>query len=202
MERHDAFIHISCRLNHSEVLSMGKQVNFYMMESDESQFIEFARTGRDLCIIPFPLRTASVPCLAELPKLDIPFWYSVCLWDRSGSTDPALRYVSQQKYWIVDELNSEVIVFSRSIIDQGRLVRGRIWAEFIVWKQSDPPERLRKSKAFENWFDRLGRWIKRHSTRDANGDYILPGAIEYQRQGGKLVQEVFANSVRIVRHDL
>jgi len=80
-------------------------------------------------------------------------------------------------------------------------VRGRIWAEMHVW-ESDGNIQKRKSESFRKWFDRLANWIKRRSVRDEHGDYLLPGAAEYAKQGGKLVQAVMTKSVEHFYHEV
>lgn len=179
---------------------MGKQVNFYMTDRDEADFVEFVRSDRDVGLFMSVVPTNDVPLLAELPKQGVPFWFSLCLWDRDHSPAPKIDYVPEQRYYTVDEIRSEVIQFWRSHLDEGRLVRGRIWAEMAVWQNDGTL--LRKSESFRKWFDRLANWIKRHSVRDDRGDYVLPGAAEYARQGGRLVQAVFAKSVKYFHHEV
>ena len=182
---------------------MGKQVNFYMTQEDEAEFLEFMRSERDVCLIPDTLPTESIACMSYLPKRgETLFWFKVSLWDRNHSPPPKRRHVQEQGYWVVDELNSEVIEFSRSILSEGRLVRGRIWAEMTEWQQTEPPSLVRKSKTFEKWFDKLARWIRQHATRDENGDYVFPGAAQYESDGGRLVQAVFAKSIKRFDHEL
>lgn len=179
---------------------MGKQVNFYMTDSDEQDFIRFVRSDRNVGIFMYTMPTEDIPLLTELPRQGVPFWLALWLWDRDNSPKPKVDFVREQRYYVVDECPSEVIEFSRSHLDEGRLVRGRIWAEMAVW-QSDQTL-LHKSESFQKWFDRLANWIKRHSVKDKHGDYVLPGAAEYAKRGGKLVQAVFAKSVKHFYHEV
>lgn len=175
---------------------MGKQVNFFMAASDEADFIKFARSDRNVGITIDGTPTDSLSLLDELPERDIPFWFTVWLWDQDNSPSPILQYIPEQNYFVVDRFASEVIEFSRSYLDEGRLVRGRIWAEMGVWRSDGTLHN--KGVSFEKWFDRLANWIKRHSVRDDRGDYLLPGAADYAKQGGKLVQAVYAKTVKHV----
>lgn len=177
---------------------MGRQVNFYMTDADEAEFVEFVRSDRNVGIFMYAMPTNDIPLLTELPKQGVPCWCALYLWDRDHSPAPKIDYVPQQRYYVVDPFASEVIEFSRSHLDEGRLVRGRIWAEMGVW-QSDGTL-VSKSESFRKWFDRLANWIKRRSVRDKLGEYILPGAAEYAKQGGRLVQAVFAKSVKYFFH--
>jgi len=182
---------------------MGRQVNFYMTEHDEAEFLDFVRSDRDVCGIPETLPSEDIVCLPQLPEREeTPFWFTVSFWDRDHSPPPRVQLIREQGYWVVDQFDSEVIEFSRSIMDQERLVRGRIWAEMAVWQSTDPPTLVRKSESFQKWFDRLARWVRNHGARDENGDYVLPGAAEYEKQGGQLVQAVFATDVKTFHHEL
>jgi hypothetical protein len=171
---------------------MGKQVNFYMTDFDEDNFVQFVRADRNVGIFMYAMPNQDIPLLTELPKKGIPFWFALWLWDRDHSPAPKVRYVPEQKYFVVEGIVSEVIEFSRSHFDEDRLVRGRIWAETAVW-QSDG-SRAHKNEAFRRWFDRLANWIKRHSVRNKRGEYLMPGAVKFSEKGGKLVESVNVRS--------
>jgi hypothetical protein len=108
---------------------MGKQVNFYMTAEDEQEFLSYIRSDRDVGIFKYTLPSTDIPFLNELPPHGEPFWAALWLWDRDHSPPPVLTYVERQKYYTVAEVESEVIEFDRCGLDEGRLVRGRIWAE-------------------------------------------------------------------------
>ena len=181
---------------------MGKQVNFYMTAADEASFVEFVRSDRSVGIFMYAMPTNDLPLLAELPKPGAPFALSLWLWSRDHSPVPEIVYIPEQRYYVVDSFASEVIEFSRSCTDEGRLVRGRIWAEMSGWRRNDPGTIIKKGQAFSKWFDRLANWIRRRSVRDEYGDYVMPGAAEFARQGGELVQAVFAKSVKYFYHEV
>src|SRR5687768_169667 len=136
---------------------MGRQVNFYMAHSDEGQFVDFLTSDRHVWILGYTSATQEITPLSMLPKLGEPFSFSVWLWDRDNSPQPVLKFVPKQRYYVVDRFVSEVIEFSRSHIDEGRLVRGRIWAQMDI----DSNEGLVPvSESFRKWYSRLARWIK------------------------------------------
>ncbi len=165
---------------------MGKQINFYMTNSDEEEFLNFVRSDRSVGVFMVTMPTDSIPLLTELPQSEIPFWLSICLWDRDNSPQPNLRYVTEQKYYVVNKSTSEVIEFLRSNIKKRSISRGRIWAEMAMWESDGTL--VRKSETFEKWYDRLARWIRRHSVRYDKGVYVMPGAAEFKKQGGRLVE--------------
>jgi hypothetical protein len=179
---------------------MGKQVNFYMTLSDEDEFVDSLRSHNNVVIFMEVQPLDKIAFLEDLPAPDTPGWFALCLWHRGISPPPKLKYISQQGYYAVNKSNSEVIEFDRSTMHEGRLVRGRIWAEMAIWNEDGTL--VYKSDDFRKWYNRLANWIKRHSVRDRYGDYVLPGAAEYSKQGGRLVQAVFAKHVKLFHHEV
>lgn len=184
---------------------MGRQVNFYMTEDDEQKFLRFLRSDREVGIFMDAVPSPDIPLLEVLPGKETPGWFALWLWDMDNSPHPKMVYVPQQKYYAVDSWVSEVIEFSRSCmhVEEGGLVRGRIWAEIAYWDLSqNPPRRVTKTESFRKWFNRLASWIRHKSVKDSLGDCLLPGAAEYAKNGGRLCQALFAPNVKIFRHEL
>lgn len=173
---------------------MGRQINFYMTESDERAFMDYVRSGGKVAVFKCSMPTEKIPFLKELPPRGESFWWALFLWDTANSSHPKLDYIAEQDYYVVDSMTSEVIEFSRSYIDEGRLVRGRIWAEMVGWERGSPEHTFEKSDSFKKWFNRLANWIRRNSVRNAVGDYMFPEAAEYLEHGGRLVQVVFSDN--------
>lgn len=172
---------------------MGKQVNFYMTDDDERKFVEFVRSDRNVVIFNSVQTTTEIIALSELPTSETPGWFSLCLWDKDHCPPPTLNYIKEQNYFSVDRFASEVIHFHRCGMDEGRLVRGRIWAEMSGWRREDPATTINKSDAFSAWYERLANWIKRHSTRNDRSEFVMPGAARFAEQGGVMCQAVLAN---------
>jgi hypothetical protein len=179
---------------------MSKQVNFYMTSDDEEEFINFIHSDRDACIFSDRIPAPEIKNLNRLPDRSMPGWFIVWLWDKENSPPPELKYIAEQRYYVVDFFKSEVIQFSRCIIDNNRLIRGRIWAEITGWDRNNPSITINKSEMFQKWFNRLSSWIKRKSTKNKVGDFLLPGAVEYERNGGVLRQTAVNKIVQIKQH--
>jgi hypothetical protein len=169
---------------------MGKQVNFYMNEDDEHAFFNFLRSTGELRIFSYTSNSATPNELFELPSRETLFWACQFLQNASTSSDPIMKFIKTQSYYIPDVAESELIEFSRSFVDEGRLVRGRIWAEM---NRYDSSIIVRKPQNFLKWYERIASWIKRNSTRNSCGDYILPGAAKFAAEGGHLCQAVMSN---------
>ena len=52
---------------------------------------------------------------------------------------------------------------------------------------------FKKSVPFSAWYERLAKWIKRHSVRNERGEFVMPGAAAFAEQGGAMCQAVFAS---------
>ena len=161
---------------------MGRQVNFYMTAEDERQFVTFIRSMGNVAILGSVQLSKAVLELQELPPVGEPFWFALCLWNKDCSPAPKMEYVTEQNYYCVEETESEVVEFSRSGVCDGRLVRGRIWAEMTYWQLDDPPVVVKKSAAFGKFYDRLANWLRRQSVRDGAGNYVFPGARDFATQ--------------------
>lgn len=164
---------------------VGKQVNFYMDGNDERSFIEFLRADPNTVIFRSSEKTSEIEDLVDLPKPNELEWFALNLWHKHLST-PVLDYIERQGYYSPNKEVSEIIEFDRSTKDQGRLVRGRLWAEMQYWSKEDPPQVVRKSEAFVKWYNRLANWIKKQSERDQHGFYVMPGAAQFVADGGSL----------------
>ena len=189
--RNSAMLSDFSTITNSEA-SVGKQVNFYMTADDEQKFVEFVRSDRHVAVFKSVLPTMEVTDLVELPRRGEPFWFSLCFWDKDHCPSPSSTYIKQQGHYCINEIESEVIQFHRCGLDEGRLVRGRIWAEMTGWRREDPATIINKSEAFSAWYERLANWIKRHSTRNDRGEFVLPGAARFAEQGGVMCQAVLA----------
>lgn len=166
---------------------MGRQVNFYMTRADEREFMRFVRSDRNVEVFKGHFPSQEIPFLAELPQEGEVDGFQLFLWDRDNSPPPIVRYVKEQGYFVPDFFSSEIIEFSRCFIDERRVLGGRIWAEMAFW-DGNPPVLHRKSESFRKWFSRLATWIKRHATRNSVGEYVMPGAAEFVKNGGQLRQ--------------
>jgi hypothetical protein len=177
--------------------TMGKQVNFYMTADDEREFVEFVRSSANVAIFKSVQASPEIRELEEMPPAGEPFWFALYLWNKDDSPPPTLAYIKEQGWYSVDRFESEVIEFHRCSVDEGRLVRGRIWAEMNGWRRDDPATIIKKSEVFVKWYDRLANWIKRRSTRNAVGDFMLPGAAAFAAKGGQCRQTVLASGKAI-----
>jgi hypothetical protein len=161
---------------------MGRQVNFWMLEQDEQEFVRFVLSEGNVVMLR-NLSPGPYPCsTAELPRPPERWWWALYFWERDFPFAP-VRWVQvrdgpdQVSYGFVGE-ELPVIEFSRSILrESGELSEGRIWTGC-------------RDKTFLRWYDRLARWIRRHSEkvrkRGNSWVYAGPQAYEWHQAGGIL----------------
>ena len=166
---------------------MGKQVSFFMSTADEADFVRFVQSDRQVAFLADQATENRLQPLASLPDPGTDGWVQIWLWDRDNSPEPRLTAVAGRPIFYLDRFTSEIIEFDRSILDRGRLVAGRLWAEINLLDANSCAGISRKSRTFAKWFDRLANWIRRHGVSDGKGCFVLKGAQEFARQGGRLV---------------
>ena len=186
-------------------MSGGKQVGFFMTRKDEESFVSFAMSTGDIWLVrdhwyEDPRYEAysdregffKQPVLSE--RNETSMWQ---LWNKSLCGDDliwdsfTLKKPPHQRLYTIRHDVNYMVEFTRcfikdDVMEQGRLAYlGRYEDADGIWKRKD--ERLTK------WYERLARWIRKNSVRTSwDGEnlawslFILPGALEFYQQGGKL----------------
>jgi hypothetical protein len=173
---------------------MGKQVNFYMHSKDEFTFVENAKKIAPISILEYTSKTEALEPLTELPEKGVPGWFQLWLWSPERCLPPIVRWVPQQRYFVIDAVDSEVIEFGRSYQHEHSIVRGRLWAEVIARGSKS------KSHSFTVWFESLMKLLKKSYRKLPSGEYIGPAADQFVANGGSLRQFLTAPVVRVVHH--
>ena len=171
------------------VVKMGRQINFYMLPEDEKEFISYVLQRKDVVMIAAPFESKFPNIISSLPEpFSKPFWHSVYFWSKNINGKLETKYIEKQGYFLIDSLMSPVIEFSRSFMQDNFLVRGRIWAQLKYWKGN---EIVSKGKEFENWFNSMTRWIRKHYQKISELEYIGPYALEWKKRGGVLKDTLY-----------
>jgi len=171
---------------------MGKQINFYMLPEDEKKFIAYVLQRNNVVMITAPFESKSPNIISSLPEpFSEPFWRSIYFWDKNVNGKLETKYIEKQGYFLIDALMSSVIEFSRSFMRDNFLVRGRIWAQPKYWKGD---EIVFKGKNFENWFNAVTRWIRKHYQRISELEYIAPHALEWKKRRGGVLKDALYKS--------
>jgi hypothetical protein len=165
---------------------MGRQVNFYMTEEDEKEFIDFAKGTGDVKIWPYHM-TSPDESLRTLPEQESrKIWSEVFLSNDEIYGRMHTRFYENPNVHIVNPSDSPVIQFSRSFMSESGLKRGIIWAEF-TWLDRDVDEIVPKDPAFVKWYEKIARWLKRRYRMMEPLTYAGPGALRFQEEGGELL---------------
>lgn len=167
---------------------MGKQVNFYMLPEDQLEFEQWLKARGDVCFIKQPLKTSELEIISTLvvPEMG-KTWLDVYLARHTDLEDILVTYVSDQKYWLVDNNQSPVIEFGRCYYDGNILGRGRLYIQTGFYGD----EEQEKEKQFINWADKILKWIRTHYNRDSKtGYYIGPHAKKWILHKGGLLRPV------------
>ncbi len=173
---------------------MGRQINFYMLPEDEEEFVDYVLgQKKDVLMVAVPSETVSPKIIENLPA---PFsevtWNPIYFWAKNINGRLKTEYIETQGYFLVDSSTSPVIEFTRSFVQDNLLIRGRIWAEI---KYLDGDKLVYKGKEFENWFNALTRWIRRHYQKISDWEYVGLSAAEWHRRGGVLKDALYKERI-------
>jgi len=166
---------------------MSKQVTFYLLPDDITLFEAELKAMEDVVFIAEPMYENKLLIVDTLlPQKNE--WRSVSLARKDYLDRVYLKHIDTQNYWLIEDLKSEVIEFSRCYLDGNTLRRGRLYTitgyynEVSEWKERDPE--------FIKWVDRIYRkfkkTFKRNQIPNYKDDYVSPTVIEWVKQGGQL----------------
>jgi len=161
-----------------------------MLPEDEEEFVAYVLgQKKDVLMVAVPSETASPKIIKSLPaSFSEGTWNSIYFWAKNINGRLKTKYIETQGYFLVDSSASPVIEFLGSFVKDNLLIRGRIWAEI---KYLDGDKLVYKGKEFENWFNALARWIRRHYQKITDWEYIGPNAAEWHGRGGILKDALY-----------
>jgi hypothetical protein len=175
-------------------MPMGKQVNFYMLEEDEQEFMEFVLSDHKTVILGSSSLQETPSILDHLPVENSPLnWRGEAFFWRPDY--PLFtRYIVMkvgplqgQGVYFVDGSRSSVIEFDRNFLlpDENMLTRGRIWADM---RRLEEDHFIYKGEEFEAWYDSIAKWLRKRYRKVEPGSYfrISPRAYAWYQAGGKL----------------
>ncbi len=133
---------------------MGKQIRFFMLNSDEEKFLEYVKeSGAQISDKKSnPIEIDKFGRIIE--DKDQPSITQLFI------TSPESKIIKDENGFI-DQILSDVIVFRRCSLTEEKMVwEGRIWAEFKYYDDRD--ELIKKEKWFEQKFNKYRSWIKKN----------------------------------------
>lgn len=149
----------------SDMVKMGKQLNFFMLRTDEHEFLSFVKSTGNVVIYPYRAKKRPFKPLKELAKpFSVPYWMNVYLHNKAIGTI-VYRYIEKQKSYYLDSDKSTVIEFSRCGLNKrNELLEGRIWiATAHVEKDfSGKLMWIQKPNEFTKWYEKIARWLRKN----------------------------------------
>jgi hypothetical protein len=172
---------------------MGRQINFFMAESDELDFLD-AVHGMGGAFLSFRQpRMGHVSAVDILPPQTTPFAHEMSIARQQDVPKITTNSFTVGEFWLLDENNDDLIQFRRSRVSNLIISSGRLWIDTCraVWDPVSQEESLvRKSAQFVEFYDAIARWIRReYSKCDANGFWVAPAAKAASSSGIKLTEE-------------
>lgn len=167
---------------------MGRQVNFFILDTDTQDFLNYVQSTGDIQLIRGRIQASQHPQVADwqLP-LDMSPYGEDLYFFRKPNWHLQVEFIPEQGYWTIDQLESSVVEFEPCKLEGGRLERGRIWAEMRVVINDRYVE---KPEEFIRWYNRIERWLKKHLRKLDNGLYISDNAYTWALSGGQLMSGV------------
>jgi len=180
---------------------MGKQVNFFMLPADETEFLNFIKsTDKNVLIYPYRSPTITFRPIKIPPKhFSTDFWFHLWLYNPNFG-EINYSYIKEQKHYYVDEFKSPVIEFSRcGINDKSELSQGRLWIATAYVIKDNTGKLIWQNKPLEliNWYEKIARWIKKKYIKIGKGQgafYVTTDVVRWVKKGGGIVGAIVAQS--------
>lgn len=135
---------------------MGKQINFLMDEETEKRFVEFILSEGDIWANREGLRPEKIKILPK--AFSEKGWFQVYFHKIRFGVLKIEELEKGEGY--IDSISSPVIEFSRTIIRQKDMSRGRLWVEIKVYDEEG--KTVLKSKELDDWYKKLSKWVKKN----------------------------------------
>jgi len=155
---------------------MGRQINFYMSEKVQTEFIEFLEQNNFLYVDYYVDKTVHPSCKDE---------YMVYLYKEAYG-----ELVKKFDDTVYDNSHGPVIEYSKTLIreDKKTITRGRLW--MTDWYFDEAGNKVKKNELLTKDYEKLVRWIKKHVPYQVYNhkgymlkEYINDEVIELQKQG-------------------
>ena len=157
------------------------QVNFFMLESDERNFLATLMSRPDTVVFAGRFFKSPAPLpLKAFPNLEITE-LTIAKADLLTHYPPFLvEHGPYEGRYTFDLFKLAQIEWTRSALHGNVLVSARIYAK-VGWLSSPDHNR-----AYQSWYKATERWLKRNSSRLSGGWWVGRDAEAWSRSGGVL----------------
>lgn len=140
------------------------QVSFYMSRNDLEDFESALLTYSDVAIIEVPLHHDELHVSKSFSPTNENKWLTTYITLSAFLPHVLTKYVPLQKYWLINEVESPVVEFSRCYENDEFIRVGRLY--FISTYDGDEGKVVSKPEEFIRFANWLIRWIRKAYTRD------------------------------------
>lgn len=166
---------------------MGRQVNFYLSNVDQEELARKldAMSEMAAALPPFPSPQVRIQTVSQLAR-----WKSgehdTVLFRPADSALLTFRQSSPELGYFVDLFRSPVIEFSRCIMTNDQILRGRVY--YIAGFIEDDHRDFKKPPDFIKWATDVFKIVKKHCVERRDGEYIGREALSLVNLGYRLGQ--------------
>lgn len=173
---------------------MGKQVNFFLMQTDIVLLEDKLRNIEPLVVIRNRSNTSIPEKLDSLNFVeDGRQWLSFYILRLDDFEYVHMKYVAAQGYWVVDELRSPVIEFDGCFFNGDVLRRGRIYFNEKYYGENG--ELIEKPELFRGWANKI--LVKtRRSLMKYGMSYIGEDAKNWSDSSGGVLSKAGSEIIR------
>jgi len=140
---------------------MGRQINFFLHQNDQTEFDRLLKTFGDIVLLPYYHNDNRVSTIEDTLIRDVTKeGRRVYLIRRSDFKNIPLRHIEKFGYWIVDDLALPIVHFDRGVAKDDKIERGRIYfqPDFVDSKEM---RMVKKPDDFIKWADNIIRVVRR-----------------------------------------
>ena len=165
-----------------------RQINFFIVPEDFPEIRSFLLQN-NICAIPQPLPSAAIAYTKELTAPKEKEFDKVFLSNLSFLDNIKVDYIAKQNYYLIDDLRSPVIEFSRGgahfgnpgILDSGRLYFTTSYYDgsgTLVWKD----------EKFISWAQKVrARFTKQFLKHKIDSHYLSANAFKWMNDNNKKI---------------
>ncbi len=151
-----------------------------MSKQDEDNFLSFLRSTGKITIIPSSWSTSDFGTVDQLPEATESetgrrFWLQNMLVRMPLVT----VYDQDRSQYVVDDFQSPVVEFVRSLSTGTFILPGRIGAE-LNYFDGDKRDLVLKPVEFRRWFESIKEWIRKNYSHLEWQIYAGPGAVKFR----------------------
>lgn len=157
-----------------------------MSNQDEEEFLRFLRSTGRTVILPTYSSSADFVGIDYFPEATETeatrrFW----LKNLDVSMPIVTSFDPSTGHFVIDEFQSPVIEFVRSLAASTFILPGRLRAE-LNYYDSEKSDLIQKPMEFRKWVESLKGWFRKNYTHLEWLIYAGPGAFKFREEGGIL----------------